>query len=220
MTQTRAKKSKRTILAVVIGAVVLCALLIGADFAAKHYAEAELGRRFAKAFAASSPEATIDASPFLPGLLSSGSLGNVGVRARDANIAGVKLARVAIDLRGVVLDDASLFDLAKAKPKRVDKSTLTVDVAASEIARLTGAEVAVRDGAVTLSKFGFSVQATPKASGGRLVLSAPPLPEVDVPLPKNLFECDKLAASVEIGVVRIRCERDQPPAQIFGGFAK
>lgn len=198
-----------------LGLAVVVILLLGADTAARSYAQGKLADRARQA----APEATdvtarISSFPFLGRLAVSEDVTDISLHFTDVVAAGLRFAAVDVDMHGVVIDRNELISQRKVRLLRIDHGTVAVELAASELSRALGAQVGIRGRGVEVGGTGgSSVTATPAVTGNRLLLRTANLPTLALAIPRTtLIPC---AATVVVSGDRLRisCSINQvPPA--------
>lgn len=197
-------------------------LAVGAcDVAAKEAAESKLAGRVGAAMPGQGPpKAHIDAPPFLfvPTLLATGSVGDVEIEARRVRVAGLPVSRARIEMKDLRVDRGDLPALLAGKPKleRARRTSVSVELTGDDLSKALGYPVAIRGGAVEASGLGLRVRAEASIRAGALVLSAPPLPEIKIRLPKDLLPCAEASARVEGEALVLACAAEGLPPSWLG----
>ena len=202
----------------VVVLVVLGVLLVGADFAAKAWAESKLeSRARQEARGAASVDAQISSFPFLGRLLVDGSVRRVNVHLEEVASQAVTLSDVDIDLRGVRLDRDGLFS-GSVKLTGIDHGTIAVALDDEALGRVLKVPLSVGGGEVSIQVAGRKVPVRPAVGGnGSLVLRAQGVPGFTVPIARSrLVTCAAVTATVEGDQVRLSCEVDEVPPSLRG----
>lgn len=196
--------------------LVLAGGLVGADFAAKSYAEGRVADRIESGLRGQvQAEADIDSFPFLGRLLLASSAGDVHARVTGVT-AGPRLrfSVVRVALREVQVDRDLLFQ-KQVSITDIDSGTAVLEVGAEELSTALDVPVEMRGGVVEATVGGRPVRARVSIEAGSLRLAVDPLPALSVPVPRTaLAPCDG-DAEVVGDRLRITCTFEEvPPALV------
>ena len=195
----------------------LAGLRVAADVGARTVAESQIRDRVViAAGAAGETTARIDSFPFLARLLTSGDLSRVRVSTADVTVEDLTLARVALDLHGVIVDRDRLFSDQKVVLLNLDRGTATAEVTAEQLSERLGVTVALESGRARVRVAGQTVTATASVRDNTLRLTVAGLSVPSLRIPRlPLLPC---VADAEIlpGRIRLTCSVDQVPPELVG----
>ena len=173
-----------------IGLVLIALALVGADAAVRSYAESRIESRLADELGTgAAPDVSLGGWPISLRLLS-GRVPVVELKAADARRGGLGIDEVSLDLRGVEMsfDTEETSGSASAKVEHGEGSAeIGFEALGNYIERRTPVTV------VRLDERGITIQAAGRRitvplllESGDLVVRAPAIDDVSVPLPRVL----------------------------------
>jgi hypothetical protein len=200
--------------------IVVAAAAVGADFAARSYAEHQLAKRIEQKVPGSKASVHISSFPFLGRLALQGRVSKLTANVTGVVAGTVRFSRVNLEVDGIRISRNRLFLHHQVVLERISRAIATADVSQDEIDRLTGLPVKLGAGNAQVTVAGVTLQAKASLAGGMLKLTANVGPTLSIPIPTlPVLPC---ATSVDIqpGQLQIRCVTTViPPAllQAVGG---
>ncbi len=191
------------------------ALLVAADLTARSAAEQELARRVEAAVPeAGSAAVDIPSFPFLPGLLSSGSVPRLNAQVRDISVKRVRFDFIAVELHGVRLDRDELVRNREIVLQDIERGQVRGEVPEGSLSDAFGVPVRLDDGRAEVTVAGAILGADLSISDGRLQVSGLGirLPSVDLTGP--LLPCIADAVILS-GRVVLTCDFTEVPAELL-----
>lgn len=155
--------------AVLTFALVIGAIVVGADIGARVFTQHQLANRAKASTGARTSSASIDSFPFLYDLLVEGKSKHVTVHLTGVPLGPLRISRVDLKASGVHLDVGYLVDHQKAKVKSVDSADTRLTVTAADISSATGMLVSIVGDQVTASVAGASIPVTVAVTGGQVL---------------------------------------------------
>jgi hypothetical protein len=198
-----------------IALAVVVVLLVGADFAAKAWATAQLRDRVqASVRGATSSSASITSFPFLGRLLVAGTVQEVHVSVGPVVAQRLTFSSVSVDLHDVHVDRNRLVRQQEVRLTGLGSGTVTAELTDVEISRLAGVRVSFAPGRVSVQVGATTVAATVQVSGGTLALVGARVP-LRFTIPRApLFPCDASSAVVRQGAVDVSCTINNVPPEL------
>ncbi|MDA8392115.1 MAG: DUF2993 domain-containing protein [Actinomycetota bacterium] len=166
--------------------VLVVALLWGADYAARLYAQQRVASQLVGTLGASSrPSVHISGFPFLWNLLADGTVRSVDVRLGSTGIGPLHVAAVNATVDRIRVQRSSLLGRGAIKIDSTGPATLDAVVTAQQVSAVFGQRVQLlANGSATTSLFGQRVTLHPSISRSEgISLGIPGLPRAHLPLP-------------------------------------
>lgn len=205
--------------------LVLPVLFVGAEVAAKHYAERSLAEN-AQAHdpAATSTSATVSA-PVLFGLLTRQTVDKISISADHVAVENFLLDRTTAVLHGVHFDLKESIRQSEPQIRSIDRLDATTELSQEQASKLlpAGLRFVFSPGQAEIVGGPFSITGSLEAAGTGIVFKpSVPLPkQIRIPvisLGNTLGEClNNMTIVTETGHVTISCSENDPPAN-FGPF--
>lgn len=203
--------------------LVLLVILVGlADVAVKTYAEDEIKRRAeARSGGSAIVNVLIESFPFVPGLLASGSAGDVEVTIRGFVRGRLRVASLRLVLEGLRVDQERLRASREVEVTGVDSAQVTAELSEEDLARATGLPATIGGGEVRLSAAGRSVVVTPRlTTEGALELRGAPQGVVLPGLARaGLTGCTSTRTGVRGDRLVVECRTDDVPPVLLRAAA-
>lgn len=202
----------------IIGKIVKLGVLAGAllavDLGAKAYAEGQLQEKAQRSLPGVVVDAEVTSFPFLPRLLTAGTVAEVDFSLRGVDGGRLSLSSVDISLNKVKLDRSELIQSQRADVIGIDRGTVAVELTAADLTAALGQTVEIEQGEVRVLLAERAVAVTAKADGSSLVLAAANL-QLTAPLPKSeLLPCFD-TVTVLSGRLRVACQIEDVPPGLF-----
>lgn len=196
--------------------VVVLVLLGGADLAARSAAERRLASRAARAAGPGAiATAEIGSFPFVPRLLLAGSVADVRVRVETVAAGPLVLDAVEVDLDDVHLDRSALYG-GQVRLRDIQGGRVTVELDAGVLTEQLGLPAEIEQGALSVAVGGRPVTARAEVDDGNLVVTAPGLPAVRIPVPSTELSPCRVAEVVLAGDrLRLTCRVEAVPAGLL-----
>ena len=197
--------------------VLVVAVLVVADVAARRVAEDQLRQRVVSRVQPDGPvDADISSFPFLGRLLLSGTVAEVKVSLTDLTVRGFTFASVGVELESVEIDRDALLEERRVALKSIGRGTAVVEVSADEISQLAGVPVQLESGRARVRLNGQLVDVSARVRGMTLVVEAGgvTLASVDIP-PLPLVGCLS-GTEIRPGRLRLTCSIDEVPVELAG----
>lgn len=200
---------RKLIVILVVGGV-----LLGADVAAKSYAEGLVAQRIESNLRGQvTADADIDSFPFVGRLLVAGSAGDVHARVNGVSAGRLEFSVVKVSLLGVEVD-RDLLLRREVSVTDIESGRAVLELGPSELSSALGVPVEINDNAVEVRVAGQTVEARPSADAETLRLTVDPLPALSVPMPEiSVAPCAGDVDDVEVtgNRVRIVCTFEEVP---------
>jgi DUF2993 family protein len=208
---------------ILVSLVVLAVLLVGADFAARAYAESRVADRLRTSLRlADSPRVTFGGFPFLT-QLAAGSLSSVSLAAGRLTAGGVAFSHVSLTVHAVRFDVGDLL-AGRAAAIHADTGDGTAAMSAEDATRALGAGAQdvtvsfVGDHAVIHSPQLGDVRATVAVSGDTLRVRAldpaDVLPPLTLSLPALVHGVRYRTARIADGQLLLSFDLDHPVLEV------
>ena len=156
---------------------------------------------------ATSVSAELDSFPFVTRVGLPGRVKRLTVGLDGVERAGLAFATIAIDLDGIQLDRAALYD-NDFKLRSIDEGAIVAEFTEEALSAAVGTDVQLEPGRAVVTVAGQEVGAPVEVVDGRLLLAGGAL---TVPLPtSDLFPCE-LDGEILAGRARLTCDLDEVP---------
>ncbi|HUE60126.1 MAG TPA: LmeA family phospholipid-binding protein [Acidimicrobiales bacterium] len=140
--------------------VVLVALAIGVDIAARVIAQDRIASRAKASTRAQSASASISSFPFLYDILVDGSARNVAVHARGVPLGPLIVHQVDVSVHDVQIDKGELFNHRKVRVTAIASATAAVTITASDLTAATNVPVTISGNTITATVAGVQIPVT------------------------------------------------------------
>ena len=185
---------------------VLVALLVVADVGLRRLGEAQIESTAERKAPQSEPDAAIQAFPFTPGLLASGSVPEVRVRLDRVGRGAVQFSGVRLVLHGVEINRNALFSRRRVELESIDRGTVSADLSAPALT-----EALSRQEVRTLRESG-AVGA--RLRDGRLVVTARGAEVFSMRVPKTSVVPCEGDINLVGDHVHVTCTLDEIPPEL------
>lgn len=145
--------------------VVIVALAVGADIAARVIAEHQIASRAKSSTGAQNTSSSINSFPFLYDLLVDGDARSVAVDLRGVPIGPLTVDRVDVHVRDVHIDKSKLLYHHKVRVTSISSATASLIITASDITSATGIPVTIAGNTVTASVAGVPIPVSVTVTG-------------------------------------------------------
>ena len=153
--------------------MVIVALAIGIDIAARVIAQNRIASRAKASANAQSASASINSFPFLYDVLVDGTARNVAVHARGVPLGPLVVSQVDVSVHGVHFDKGELFNHRKVRVTAISSATAAVTITASDLTAATHIPVTISGNTITATFAGVQLPVTVTVtSGHELAFSA------------------------------------------------
>jgi len=162
-------------------------------------------------------KASIPAFPFVPRILTNGSVPKVKVRISQLPGPPINIATIEVTAIGVVISRHDLFSHRRVDLVGIDKGEVAVELTQQALGDVLNAPVQITGGRITVTVAGQAVVATPVVTKDNrlkleLTTGATSLPAIGVGQ-TSLVPCVS-AVTVEEGKVRLSCTFNHIPAAL------
>ena len=140
--------------------MVIVALAIGVDIAARIIAQDRIASRAKTSTHAQSASASISSFPFLYDVLVDGTARNVAVHARGVPLGPLTVSQVDVSVHDVHFDKGELFNHRKVRVTSISSATAAVTITASDLTAATHVAVSISGNTVTASIAGLQIPVT------------------------------------------------------------
>lgn len=203
-------------------ALVLAALGVGADFAARSVAEHELASRAQAATDAQSASADITGFPFLWDLVAEGSVDGVHIRLTGVPAGLLRLQSVDVQLTDTRIERTALIDDRQVRVRSIAAARATVVVTAAELSSAVGEPVSLPgDGRILVGALGRQSPASVSVEAGHdLVLRVDGVPALESNLDSSPLvpQCD-LVLVIGTGQLSVSCQVAPVPGRLVEAIA-
>lgn len=155
--------------AVLTLALVIGAIVVGADIGARVFAQHQIADRAKASTGARTSTASISSFPFLYDLLVEGKAKKVTVHLTGVPLGPLRISRVDLTASGVHLDVGYLVNHQKARVKSVDSADSRLTLTAADISAATGVQVSIAGNQITASIAGVGIPVTVGVTGGHVL---------------------------------------------------
>ena len=145
--------------------VVIVALAIGVDIAARVIAEHQIASRARSSTGAQSTSASINSFPFLYDLLVDGDARSVAVHLHHVPIGPITVDRVDVQVRDVHVEKTELLYHHKVRVTSISSATAGLTITASDITSATGIPVTISGNTVTANVAGVLIPVSVTVTG-------------------------------------------------------
>ncbi len=140
--------------------MVIVALAIGVDIAARTIAQDRIASRAKATTHAQSASASISSFPFLWDVLVDGNARSVAVHAKGVPLGPLTVDGVDVSVRDVQIDKAELFNHRKVRVTAISSATAAVTISASDLTAATNVPVSISGNTITASVAGVQIPVT------------------------------------------------------------
>jgi hypothetical protein len=137
--------------------VVLVALAIGIDIAARVIAEHQVASRAKSSTGAQSSSATISSFPFLYDVLVDGTVQNVTVHLGSVPLGLLTVDRLDVTVHGVDIDKGQLFGHRKVRVTAISSASAAITLTAADLTAATHVQVSIAGNTLTASVAGLEI---------------------------------------------------------------
>ena len=202
---------RRAVVLVLVLLGVVLVVLAGAEILGPRVAERAIERRVDQRLDVDSVDAHLEGFPVVARLLATGKVARLAIDLRGLVRPELTIDVVRLRLFGIELERGSFLD-GEPRFESIDRGEIEAEITEAELAAVLpgGLGLQLSPGRATVDVAGVTVDVGVSVAGGVLRLDLGPLPAVSLPLPTEILPCP-LDGEVLEGRVLLSCTLEEVP---------